>query len=192
MHGICVGLEGLYDPGNRSSIYRSAEGLGLYCIDVIYPEAARKSQARQVSRGAEKWIEVRTHKTTALGIASLRERGYQIAAADLEHAQPLEAVDFARPTALVFGNERDGISDELRQAADCRFRLPMQGFAESFNVSVAAAMSMSIARTLRERAIGAATDLDEDQRRSLRARYLRLATGSAELILERAQTPITT
>lgn len=75
---------------------------------------------------------------------------------------PLETIDFGRPTALVFGNERLGVSADLLAVCDGAFTIPMYGLTESLNVSVAAALAMHFGRVSRMAALRAAgTGLNE-------------------------------
>lgn len=171
MSGLTVVLEGLYDPGNRSAVYRSAEANGLLDVHVVNPDAAVKRHARQVSRGAEKWIHIHAWETAEPCVRSLQDRGFTVLAADLQAARPLNSIDFSRPVALVFGNERNGITQEMRDLADGSFVVPMRGFAESYNISVAAALAVTHARAARERALGAVTDLAPDVRDALLLEY---------------------
>ncbi|MCB9532187.1 MAG: RNA methyltransferase [Myxococcales bacterium] len=164
MRGLTVVLDGLYDPGNRSAIYRSAEAYGLLDVHVVRPEAAWKEHARSVSRGAEKWLDVHTWRSAGDVAGALHAAGFQLLVADVSNARPLDHFDLSRPTALVFGNERSGASAAMRAVVDGAFTLPMRGFADSFNVSVAAAIAISHARLHRERALGALTDLTVGER----------------------------
>lgn len=173
MAGIAVVLDGLYDPGNRSAVYRSAEGLGLLNMYVTRPEESRKRHARAVSRGAEKWLRINYHATPAEAVPALHAAGYRVLTSRLSpDALPLATLDFSRPTALVFGNEHEGVCDEFHNLADGSFALPMNGLVESYNISVAAGMSLYYARTMRERALGATTDLSNDERAKLFEEYL--------------------
>lgn len=164
MRGLTVVLEGLYDPGNRSAVYRSAEAFGVCDVHVIRPDAASKPHARSVSRGAEKWLDIHHWEETGQCVDALRRGGFAIYAADVHAARPLEALDFTRPVALAFGSEHDGISEPLRRACDGTFVIPMSGFTSSFNVSVAASIALQHARVERERALGARTDLSPAER----------------------------
>ncbi|MFT5992880.1 MAG: tRNA (guanosine-2'-O-)-methyltransferase, partial [Bradymonadia bacterium] len=88
MQGLTVVLEALYDPGNRSAVYRTAEAHGLLDVHVVRPENATKSQARQVSRGAEKWLHIHEHARPVDIIPELQAKGMQVVAADLTNAGP--------------------------------------------------------------------------------------------------------
>jgi len=138
----CVVLEQVANPHNASAVMRSAEAFGLFELHVI-PQEGSFSASRNVASGAQKWLDLHMHAQTDKCFDSLRARGYQIWASDLqENALPIEKIDFSKKIALVFGNERDGISEYARKYSDQRFIVPMQGFVESFNISVAAAISI--------------------------------------------------
>ncbi len=74
---------------------------------------------------------------------------------------PLEDVDFSRPTALVFGNERLGVSAELLALCDGAFTIPMYGLTESLNVSVAASIAIHHGRVARMAALRRCGELNE-------------------------------
>lgn len=186
MRGLCVVLESLYDPGNQAAVLRSADAHGIMDVHLVKPENATKANARQVSRGAEKWLEIHRWQESSACIESLKASGYQIAVSDLNASQPLEAIDFSRPTALVFGNERFGISEEMQAAADLRFRIPMYGFVQSFNISVAAGITLHTARKQRERALGAMTDLTPEERQEILAVWMCRSVETAQTLLEDA------
>ena len=167
IYGTVGVLDGLYDRGNVSAVLRSTEGLGFGEVHIIETVEEFK-QARRVTQGAEKWLDVVKWDTAGGCVDNLKSRGFQIVATSLEAAMPLDEVDFARPTALVFGNERDGVSPAVLAASDARVILPMGGFAQSFNISVAAALMLYHARVR-----GAEPDLDAAQQDVLRAEFYR-------------------
>ena len=177
-------LEGLYDRGNVSAVVRSAEAMGFQALHVIELGTNFK-QAQRVTQGAEKWMDIRTWDTTADSVAFLRDRGYRILAAHVDDAEPVESYSFDVPTAVVFGNEREGISEEMLAAADGRVMIPMTGFSQSFNISVAAALTLDRVRRQRLEAMGAHGDLSEGQRRVLTAVYYMRSVEQAEGILLR-------
>ena len=177
MKGLTVVMESLYDPGNRSAIYRSAEAHGLLHCHLIDPDAATKPHARAVSRGAEKWLWIEKHANTTEGVKKLQSFGYQVLAADMNGTQPLDSIDFSTPIALVFGNERLGISDTLREQANGTFSIPMAGFVESFNVSVAASIALHVARKKREQLLGRISDLSVKEQEYLLADYIQQSVG---------------
>lgn len=176
-------LDQLYDRGNVSAVMRTAEGLGIGELQIIESQEEGFKAANRVTQGADKWLDVTKWDAPADCIDKLRERGFQIVATSLEAATPLDEVDFSVPTAVVFGNERDGVCPEILAASDARVILPMGGFAQSFNISVAAALTMYHA--LRA---GSGPDLSEEQRELLRALYYVRSVEHVEAIVRRAQT----
>ena len=95
--------------------------------------------------GAQKWMSLKQHKTTKECLSGLKEQGYRIAVTDIHGAsEPIGEVDWkAGKTAIVLGNEKNGITEEAREMADIHFYLPMRGFAESLNISAFCAVAMA-------------------------------------------------
>lgn len=167
MHVMPV-VEGLYDRGNISAVMRSAEAFGFLDFHII-ETSDRFKEANRVTRGADKWLCVEKSKTTQSAVRSIRDRGYRIYATHLDSAaKPLTSVDLSQPFALVFGNEKDGISKEMIEAADERVILPMRGFVQSFNISVAAAVAFA---SITEVAGSHFQSLNSEEQKLLRAHY---------------------
>ncbi len=134
-------LENLADPHNASAIFRSADAFGIHRVHVIADLRTLRA-AHKVAKGSERWLELVRHETSESCVASLRATGHEVfvAAMDGEH-RPEDLA--GRPNvAVVFGNEHRGVSKEMRAAADGAFAIPMRGFVESLNVSVAAAITL--------------------------------------------------
>ena len=129
---------------------------------------------------------MRHFQTIAECIAALREDGCEVWATDLSaEAQVLSwdnrpAPDaFPKQLAVVIGRESDGVSEEMLAAADKRIYLPMFGFTESFNLSVATALVIS---RLMDWCPDARGDLSLEQRGTLRQEwYGKLAKSQATL-----------
>ncbi|NBB85570.1 MAG: TrmH family RNA methyltransferase [Bacteroidetes bacterium] len=183
-------VEGIVNTGNVSAVMRSAEALGFHQFHVI-KNAADDTQfktSRRTSQGAEKWLDVQVWDTPATCARRLRERGYRVVVTHLDDAAvPLGTLDFTQPTAIVFGNERDGASEALLAEADATCILPMSGFTQSFNISVAAALVLYHAREDRLRRQGYHGDLPADAQEALRAHYFLQSVNRAADILARAQ-----
>jgi tRNA (guanosine-2'-O-)-methyltransferase len=180
-------LEDIYDPHNASACVRSAEAMGVQELHVVcarYPFAP----APKVTNGADKWIDIHRHKSIAPCFESLKDRGFTIAAGVLnDQAVPIQEIRFDRPVALAFGNEHEGLSEEFCQAADLCFYIPMYGFSQSFNISVAAALGLHWAVNERIRLLGSSGDLAEEDREEILARWTRLSVPMADQILDRAR-----
>ncbi len=183
---VATVVEGLVNTGNVSAVMRSAEALGFQPFHLI-TGPARFKKSKRTTQGAEKWLDVRVWETPAGCVEHLRERGYAVVATHLDDtAVPIDALDFTRKTALVFGNEREGVSAELLALADRRCIIPTPGFVESFNISVAAAVGLYHAYRDRLARSGRHGDLTEAERRHLRARFYLKAVNHATRILRQA------
>lgn len=175
---LCV-IEGLSDPHNASAILRTCDALGVHEVHAIEAQAHVRMTTR-VTKGAEKWMDLRRHERPEACARELEQRGYALYVADMRATKTLEEIAEEPKVAMAFGNEHAGISKELRAAARGAFAIPMQGMVESFNVSVAAGIALWCATR------GRRGDLRDDEREELRARFLIESVRGAELVLERA------
>lgn len=196
-------LERLVDAGNLHAVLRSAEGLGYGSAFLVAPEAeaaplAMRYASRQdvqdeeigrrggtrAAQGANKWLDLEPWDDADGFADAMQARGYAIAATHLSaDAVPITEWDFTQPTALVFGNEKDGISEALLARADANLVLPIDGFIQSYNVSVAAALSLYHARQDRLARQGVHADLTPDERAILTAHwYLRSVPAAADIL----------
>jgi len=175
-------MEGLYDRGNVSAVVRSAEALGYQSVHVVDSSEAFK-QANRVTQGAEKWLDISSWDSTEVCLAHLKKMGYRIVATHFENAQPIGELCFDEPTALVFGNEKDGVSEAVLDVADVRAVIPMVGFTKSFNISVAAALCLYHVQQDRFRRLGRHGDLDDETLGILRALYYIRTVPNAERVL---------
>jgi tRNA (guanosine-2'-O-)-methyltransferase len=184
---ISVVLEGIYDRGNISAVMRTAEGLGFSRFHIIETFEKFKN-ANRVTQGADKWVEVQKWKTTKDAIQYFKQNKIRICVTSLEAAKPLHEVDFSKPLALVLGNEKDGVSKEILEAADERVIIPMPGFVQSFNISVAGALCMYQIYQSRLKQLGKCEDVTVEQARLLKAHYALRTLDSAEAILKNIKT----
>ena len=143
---LAVVMENIHDPHNVSAILRTCDAVGVCQVHLLYnaePFPNFRRQGKKSSAGARKWIETPRHHTVEDCYRSLREQGFRIYAACLaDESKPLFDLDFTQPTAIVFGNEHRGVSEEGRDQADGAFLIPMMGMVQSLNVSVAAAVTL--------------------------------------------------
>ncbi len=179
-----VVLEGIYDRGNISAVMRTAEGLGYANFHVIETQEKFK-EANRVTQGADKWVEVQKWKQSKGCIEALKDQGYRICVTTLEASKPIADIDFSGKTALVLGNERDGVSREMIEAADERMIIPMPGFVQSFNISVAGALCLYHIMQDRIRRTGSNADLTPKEQDILKALYyLRTQDSAADYLKE--------
>jgi tRNA (guanosine-2'-O-)-methyltransferase len=176
---LAVVLEGIYDRGNISAVMRTAEALGFVNFHVIETQEKFK-EANRVTQGSDKWVETKKWKSTVGCVQYLKDQGFQICVTSLEGGRPISQVDFTKPTAFVLGNEKDGASKEMLAAADHRVFIPMQGFVQSFNISVAGAIGLYHILQSRLQSRGAVSELTEVQKNILKAVYYLRTQDSAK------------
>jgi tRNA (guanosine-2'-O-)-methyltransferase len=135
-----VVCEDVYQLHNTSAVMRSCEVFGIQELNVIESRFGKKID-KEIALGAEKWVDIKRFATNQECIDDLKEKGYQIiATTPHENDCLLEDFDISKPSALFFGTERYGLSDEVMQQADGYLKIPMVGFTESLNISVSAAI----------------------------------------------------
>lgn len=185
---VAVVLEDIYSEHNASAVLRTAEAFGLLEVHTV-PRRVEFKLSRKVSLGTHKWLDLHRHSDAGAAYAALKARGYQIWAADMhDDPVPLSEIPTERPVALVFGNEHEGLSPEAVAAADGVFKVPMTGFVESLNISVAAAVTMHDVLQ-RRRAAGHLAGLDPLELRRIRATWYALSVRAAGPLLARAGLP---
>jgi tRNA (guanosine-2'-O-)-methyltransferase len=173
---LTVVMEAFADPQNTSAVLRSAESFGVQEVHVVEGPQKRYDRNKKISQNADKWLEVVRWKDTGSCLAALKARGFRIYATHLgDGAGELAGLSFAEPVALVFGNEHAGVSAEARRLADRCFAIPMRGFSQSFNVSVAAAICLARAVERRELERGRHGDLTPAEAEALRSRFYALS-----------------
>ena len=138
-----VVLDNLQDPGNVGTILRTAEAAGVNAVfmsrdsvDVYNPKTIRSTMG-SIYRLPFLYIE----DITVL-LEQFRELGIRSYAAHLEGKQEYDREDFRGGTAILIGNEGNGLRDEVVEKADTLVRIPMCGQVESLNAGVAASVLM--------------------------------------------------
>lgn len=135
-----VALEDVYQLHNTSAVMRSCEVFGIQELNVVEQRFGKKID-KEIAMGAEKWVDIHRFSTNQDCIDNLKAKGYQIiATTPHENDCMLEDFDITKPSAIFFGTERLGLSEEVLQQADGFMKIPMVGFTESLNISVSAAI----------------------------------------------------
>lgn len=173
---LVVVLHGIHDPHNQAAVMRTCEALGVQEVVVVAEAGEPWRPSGRVTQNAYRWLDLDRRLDFDSAAAALRGRGLRLLAADFE-GLPLGEVDFAPPTALVFGNESRGLPEAVSAACDGTFSIPMHGLSQSLNVSVAAGVALHWAVEARRRALGITGDLSEEERSALRRRYYLRAAG---------------
>ena len=174
---LAVAIEGVRDPHNTAAVIRTSDAFGLLTAHIIEGED-RFLSSRRVTQGAHKWVDLAVWKKPKPFVEAAHNEGKRVLFAAADGRLDLGEIDPQKPMVLVFGNEHEGISEEMRTLADDSFCIPMFGFVESLNVSVAAAVTIAALRA------GGAGDLSEKELAVLRARYyLRAVRAGYDIVL---------
>lgn len=143
---LTVVLEDIYQPHNASAVVRSCDCFGIQDFHIIENRNAYRVNP-DIVLGASKWVNIcrynRLENNTLDCFEQLRNRDYKIIATT-PHKEDVNLEDFVldHKTALVFGNEPDGLSETALEHADGFLKIPMFGFTESLNISVSAAICL--------------------------------------------------
>jgi tRNA (guanosine-2'-O-)-methyltransferase len=142
-----VVLEDIFKPHNASAVLRTCDCFGVQDIHLIEKTDTYKINPF-VTRGASQWVDLHKYFTpegTAVDqcFGRLRSEGYVIygtsPAPDSLSIHDIPILPNQK-VALVFGNEHEGISEEVKSKVDGLVHIPMRGFTESFNISVSASI----------------------------------------------------
>lgn len=151
---LAVIVENVDDPHNIGAILRSCDAFGVGAVHLLYTKGKppRMSELRtKAAASALKWLSVEKWDSLPELVKELKKRKQKIAVTTLTgKAKEPAKTDLTQPIAIAIGNEHDGVSKALVKAADINLRIPMYGFVQSFNVSVATALILSEAARQRD------------------------------------------
>ena len=139
-----VVLEDIYQQHNSSAVIRSCEIFGIQDVHVIENKYI-SNVSKNIAKGSQKWLSFHNYKketnNTIACLNSLKVNGYQLIATSPHHNSCLlHDFDITKKSAFIFGVEKTGVSKEVIKNADGILKIPMAGFTESLNISVAAAI----------------------------------------------------
>jgi tRNA (guanosine-2'-O-)-methyltransferase len=173
---LSVVLDRLEDSFNMAAVLRTSEAYGIQDIHVVKNPEYPWSPNHTVTQGCDKWLDLHRHDSWADCRAALKQQGFRIyVSAVQEGAKSLFDLDFSGRCALVFGNERHGVSQEVLEGADQVFWIPMRGFTRSLNISAAASAAITRAIAWRKEHLGLSGDLTPEERAELRLRFMELS-----------------
>lgn len=188
---LTVVLENIFQSRNASAVMRSCDGFGIqdvHLIEDVNPWVANRS----VSKGTPTWLTLHRYRAatdpTGACLERLRAKGYRIAVTS-PHVNGYEIgnLPIDEPVALVMGTEWKGVSDRLLAEADHHVLIPMRGFAESLNISVAAAVALyELTRRIRTELPPSTWQLPIEQQVVLRDDWAIKSVRKAESILRLA------
>ena len=137
---LTVVLERLKNPHNISAILRTCDAVGIQYVHIV-EESGVVAVSKNVSRGSAQWLDISFYDDSLKCIQRLKHQGFKIYVTAIgPGAVDFREVDYTVPCAIVVGTELEGVSGEMIARADELIVIPMAGFVQSFNVSVAAAI----------------------------------------------------
>ncbi|WP_353243974.1 tRNA (guanosine(18)-2'-O)-methyltransferase TrmH [Providencia sp.] len=147
---LTICLEEIHKPHNVSAIVRSADAVGIHQIHAIWPDQHVKLSVSSAA-GSNSWVKVISHQSTEEAISQIKSQNMQILATNLsDHAVDFREIDYTRPTCIMMGQEKKGISQKALALADKHIIIPMAGMVQSLNVSVASALILYEAQRQRQ------------------------------------------
>ena len=177
---LTVVLENVFDPHNIAAVLRTCDAVGVveaFAITDCIPH--RKAWGFRSSRSASKWVKLHYFDDRVSCLNIVRSRYQRLLGASLGDNIPsmLES-SFTGSTALVFGNEKYGLSQEMLNACDGFFYIPQHGMIHSLNISVACAVTLYEA--MRQRTTAGLYDLPALKAQERGRMYLEWSSGITE------------
>ena len=135
-----IAMEDVYQLHNTSAVMRSCEVFGIQELNVIEQKFGKRIDT-EIAMGAQKWVDVNRFNTVQSCVDEMRAKGYQIIATTPHNDScMLHEFDISKRSALFFGTEKNGLSEEVLHQVDGFIKIPMVGYTESLNISVSAAI----------------------------------------------------
>lgn len=186
---ITVVLEDVFQLHNASAVVRSCDVFGIQDVHLIEDRFGRRLD-KNIAVGAQKWVSIRRHAGAMECIDALRAKGIQIiATSPHDEAVSPQELSLEHPIALFFGTEKEGLSDTVLNAADIKLKIPMYGFTESLNVSVAAAIVLNALRSRLNKS-DMVWQIPENQRDEIRLDWTKKTIKSVEDIIARFENSL--
>lgn len=181
---LTIVAQDVYQLHNTSAVVRSCDVFGIQNLHVIEEKLPRRID-KEIAMGAQKWVDVNRYNSAKECIKTLRSKGYRIVATSPHNnSQMLDDFDITKPAAIFFGTEKKGLSDEVLEQADATLKIPMTGFTESLNISVAAAIILHVlTQKLKNSNIN--WQLSDSEKLQKRMDWTRKTIKNSDKILER-------
>jgi tRNA (guanosine-2'-O-)-methyltransferase len=185
---ITVVLEDIFQSHNASAVLRTCDCFGIQDIHVIENRNIFNPNP-EISLGSSKWLNIISSKNTIKAINDLKEKDYRIVATvPQKEATLLSDFDLNKgKTALLFGTELTGLTQEAITMADEFIKIPMYGFTESFNISVSVSIILSnLVERLKTSNIN--WTLNQNEKNMILLEWLKESIQSSDKIIERYNT----
>lgn len=167
-----VVLDRLEDTFNMAAVLRTCEGMGLQDVHVIRNPDAPFAPNSKVTQGCDKWLDLHVWGDFKSCAQKLQADGFRVLASAIQPgATSLFEIKFDQKIAIVLGNERYGVSEEVLQHSNGTFWIPMRGFSQSMNISAAASACITRAISWRMEHLGPEGDLSAQEKQTLTEQF---------------------
>ena len=179
---LTIILEDIYHEHNISACLRSADCFGIQNVNIIEQKHSFKDN-KEISMGASKWININKHRKTISAIKKLKKEGYKIVLTSPHNTEKTIFDDslIEDKVAILFGSEVNGYSNDAQKLADEFISIPMYGFTESYNVSVAVALTLQqLTNQLRKSKVN--WQLCQEEKNKILQDWLKKSIKSSEML----------
>ncbi len=181
---LTVAIEDVFQLHNTSAVLRSCDAFGIQELHVVEDRFGQRLD-KNIAMGAEQWVDVSRYRSSQECMNVLKNKGYQIVATTPHNDSGLlQGFQLKTKTALFFGTEKEGLSEAVMQQADGFLKIPMQGFSESLNISVSAAIIIQ-ELTQRLRKSDLKWQLTDDEMMAKRFDWVKKSIKNVEAIIGR-------
>ncbi len=169
-------LDNIHDSHNLAAIIRSCDAVGI--LNIYYTNQKNESfkTHKTITQGAHRWVNrFRIKDDDKIKfLKQKQDEGYQIVATHIEEgAVNYTEIDYTKPTMIITGNEKEGVSDEIIALSNQSIKIPMKGMVQSLNVSVATALILYEAqRQLEEKGRYQTPQLTVEQRNKIKEEWI--------------------
>lgn len=181
-----IATEDLYQLHNTSAVIRSCDIFGIQDLHLIQAINARGFD-REIAMGSQKWVDVYRYNSAIECVNKLKGKGYQIVATTPHQGDvDLNEFDYKKPSCFFFGRETEGLTQDVLDQANCYLKIPMYGFTESLNISVAAAIIIQhVVEKLKKTDLK--WELTDNEKAQLKWEWIKKTIKSFDKIIHRYQ-----
>ncbi len=149
---LTVFMDEVHKPHNLAAIVRTCDAIGIGDVHAVYPKSVLR-ECHGTAMGSNRWVTTHTHNELHTGLEQMKSEGKQVLAAHFsERAVDFRSIDYTKPTCVLVGSEKFGVSAKAAEMADQHILVPMLGMVQSLNVSVATAIILYEAQRQRQQA----------------------------------------
>ena len=179
---VTIILEDIYHEHNISACLRSADCFGIQNVNIIEQNHSFKDN-KEISMGASKWININKYNKTSSAIKKLKKEGYKIVLTSPHNSEKtiFDNSLIKNKVAILFGSEVNGCSNDAKKLADEFMSIPMYGFTESYNISVAVALTLQhLTNQLRKSELN--WQLSQNEKNKIIEDWLKKSIKSSEML----------